>query len=299
MEPNSSQYEELYSAAVGASKAGYYVPLFLRFDQPGASRVSWNWPAFFVSFLWMLYRRMYGAALTYFFLLPVALAVLSTTLSALFSPVVGGFAYLTLLLLAQFIAVPMFANALYHWHVRNRIRSLAAGAPSHEAVVQRLVGSSSGGAPAVVAVAAVVGVMFFGMLAAIAIPAYQDYTIRSQVVEGLNLSAPLKASLAQSYATAGSWPADLASLGLDGAAYAGHYVSDMDVSGGVILIHYGNAAHSTIAGHTLSLSPATANDGSVEWVCGYAGGDDATATDIPPKYLPSLCRGGAAQVERL
>jgi Tfp pilus assembly major pilin PilA len=298
MEPNSSQHEELYRAAVGASKAGYYVPLFQRFDQPGASRISWNWPAFFVSFLWMLYRRMYGAALTYLFLLPIVLAVLSTTLSALFGPVAGGIAYLTLLL-AQLIAVPMFANALYHWHIRNRIRSLAAGAPSHEAVVQRLVGSSSGGAPAVVAVAAVVGVMFFGVLAAIAIPAYQDYTIRSQVAEGLNLSAPLQASLAQSYATAGNWPAELASVGLDGAAYAGHYVSDMDVSGGVILIHYGNAAHRTIAGHTLSLSPTTANDGSVEWLCGYAGGGDATATDIPPKYLPSLCRGGTGQLERL
>lgn len=298
MEPNSSQYEELYRAAVGASKAGYYVPLFQRFDQPGASRISWNWPAFFVSFFWMLYRRMYLLALAYFFLLPAALATLSTIVSALFGPFAAGAAYLALLL-AQLIAVPMFANALYHRHIRDRIRSLAFGAPSHEAIVQRLVGSSSGGAPAVVAVAAVVGVMFIGVLAAIAIPAYQDYTIRAQVVEGLNLSARLQTSLAQSYAAAGNWPADLASAGLDGADYAGHYVSDMDVSGGVILIHYGNAAHRTIAGRTLSLSPTTSTDGSVEWVCGYAAGGGATATDIPPKYLPSLCRGRTSQVERL
>jgi Tfp pilus assembly major pilin PilA len=298
MEPNSSQYEELYSAAVGASKAGYYVPLFQRFDQPGSSRISWNWPAFFVSFFWLLYRRMYLLALAYFFLLPAALATLSTILSALFGPVAGGGAYLALLL-AQLIAVPMFANALYHRHVRDRIRSLAVGAPSHEAVVQRLVGSSSGGAPAVVAVAAVVGVMFFGILAAIAIPAYQDYTIRSQVVEGLNLSGPLKASLAQRYAAGGDWPADLASVGLDGADYAGQYVRDMDVSGGVILIHYGNAANPRIAGHTLSLHPASAADGNIEWLCGYAAGSDAGGTDIPPKYLPRGCRGGADPVERL
>ena len=66
MDSNSSQNEELYRAAVGESKAGYYVPLFYRFDQPGASRVSWNWPAFFVPFFWMLYRRMYGPGVRVF-----------------------------------------------------------------------------------------------------------------------------------------------------------------------------------------------------------------------------------------
>jgi hypothetical protein len=50
MDSNPSQNEELYRAAVGEGKAGYYLPLFYRFDQPGASRVSWNWPAFFVPF---------------------------------------------------------------------------------------------------------------------------------------------------------------------------------------------------------------------------------------------------------
>ena len=52
--------EALYRAAVGAKKADFYVPKFLRFDEANASKLSWNWPAFFVSFYWFLYRRMYA-----------------------------------------------------------------------------------------------------------------------------------------------------------------------------------------------------------------------------------------------
>src|ERR1700736_5568240 len=61
MEAASTQdMEALYRSAVGAKKADFYVPKFVGFDQPGASRLSWNWPAFFFSFYWFLYRRMYA-----------------------------------------------------------------------------------------------------------------------------------------------------------------------------------------------------------------------------------------------
>jgi len=295
MGPNAQQYEELYRAAVGERKAHYYVPLFQRFDQPGSKRVSWNWPAFFVSFLWMLYRRMYAAAILYWFAWPIVLVMVGGLISALLGPLAGGITY-ALLIVAQWILVPMFANALYHWHVRDRIRGAAGGAASHEAVVQRL-GRQSGGAPAVVAIAAVLGVFFFGILAAIAIPAYQDYTIRSQVAAGLNLAASVKAAVAQSYGASGAWPADPSGAGLQDA-YEGKYVSGIDVSNGVIVIHYGNAAHASIAGHTLALHPAVATDGNIEWACGYAAGSGGT--DIQPKYLPTLCRApGQVQPSRL
>ena len=56
-------------------------------------------------------------------------------------------------------------------------------------------------------------VAIIGILAAIAIPAYQDYTIRTQVSEGLTLAGDLKASIAEYMAQTGSWPADLIEAG--------------------------------------------------------------------------------------
>ncbi len=80
-------------------------------------------------------------------------------------------------------------------------------------------------------------VAIIGILAAIAIPAYQDYTIRSQVTEGLNLASDLKAGIGEYYAQNGSWPT-LANLGISGGptTKSGKYVSQINVSDGVITI---------------------------------------------------------------
>jgi type IV pilus assembly protein PilA len=145
----------------------------------------------------------------------------------------------------------------------------------------------------IVGVAAFFGVTILGILAAIAIPAYQDYTIRAQVSEGLALAAPVKASLAGGYSSSGQWPADPAGAGPQASA---RYVSSIDVSDGVIMISYGKAAHGLIAGHMLSLHPGTNAAQAVEWACGYSAGE-TTPTDIAPKYLPRACR--ASEPERL
>src|SRR5215469_16193483 len=88
-------------------------------------------------------------------------------------------------------------------------------------------------------------VAIIGILAAIAIPAYQDYTIRSQVTEGLNLSASLKAGVSEFYANNGSWPTLVTtnvpgSLGLV-ADPSGKYVSDITINtAGTLVITYSN-----------------------------------------------------------
>lgn len=293
MELQSSQSEELYRHAVGERKAGYYLPLFYRFDQ-GSSRVSWNWPALFVTFFWLLYRRMYGLALGYLLLWPIVLVVLLGVTTLLVGAAVAGVLYWLLTLAAQFVVAPMFANAVYHWHVKRRIARLAADAPSHEALVQRLIGqASTAGTAVVIGAVAFYGVVVLGILAGIAVPAYQDYTIRAQVSEGLSLAAPVKASIASAYSASSNWPAGEL---LADAQASGRYVSSIEVSDGAILIHYGNAAHNILAGRTLSFHP-TANGDQVEWSCGYAAGADVTQTDVAPKYLPVSCRPPA--VERL
>src|SRR3982750_567377 len=91
-------------------------------------------------------------------------------------------------------------------------------------------------------------VAIIGILAAIAIPAYQDYTIRAQVTEGLNLAGAVKAAVAETYAQTGNWPADNAEAGVGANnEITGKYVKDVAVAGGGITITYGNQANKNIA----------------------------------------------------
>lgn len=143
-----------------------------------------------------------------------------------------------------------------------------------------------------------------GIVAAIAIPAYQDYTIRSQVTEGLNLASPAKVAVAESFATLGRLPKDRRAAGLPPSpeATTARYVDTVDVAEGVITITFGKAANAKIRGKTLSIVPVVTNGSDLGWRCGYAGipaaarppgtGDAANpiGTTIEPKYLPSLCR---------
>src|ERR1700730_1548025 len=89
-------------------------------------------------------------------------------------------------------------------------------------------------------------VAIIGILAAIAIPAYQDYTIRSQVTEGLNLGGAVKVAVAEFFANTGGWPVDMttATTGLGFSAKpTGKYVSSVDVSNGTIKIVYSSAGN--------------------------------------------------------
>jgi type IV pilus assembly protein PilA len=149
-------------------------------------------------------------------------------------------------------------------------------------------------------------VAIIGILAAIAIPAYQDYTIRSQVTEGLNLASAVKTGVAESFANTGEWPADMDAAGGDSANLpSGKYVEEIDVSNGTITIVYGNDANDQLVstGDTLTLQPRVSANDDVVWLCGYytgadvagltdpaSGASDAGATDVEPKYLPQSCR---------
>ncbi len=128
-------------------------------------------------------------------------------------------------------------------------------------------------------------VAIIGILAAIAIPAYQDYTIRAQVSEGLSLSAGAKAAVAEYYQDAGLWPANNAQAGLEVSTnIKGKYVTQVAVgaSNGVLTVTYGGDANNNILNDTLTLS-ATDNTGSVSWACANGSGLDA-------KWLPAACR---------
>jgi type IV pilus assembly protein PilA len=148
-------------------------------------------------------------------------------------------------------------------------------------------------------------VAIIGILAAIAIPAYQDYTIRSQVTEGLNLAAPAKASVADYYANTGRWASSNGSAGIGSAAsIQGKYVSSVTITSGTITIAYGAQANNKILTKTLVLTPGSNDNGDVVWVCGdhtvpdgvTSGPADGTLTadggTLDQKYRPQVCRTG-------
>ena len=130
-------------------------------------------------------------------------------------------------------------------------------------------------------------VAIIGILAAIAIPAYQDYTIRAQVSEGLNLAAGAKAAVTEFTQDRGTFPVsnDEAGIAPEGEI-SGKYVLSVSVDtlgNGVIEVDYGNDAHALLQPGFLQLSPFT-NAGSVEWVCRPNG------ATIAPRHLPAACR---------
>jgi type IV pilus assembly protein PilA len=129
-------------------------------------------------------------------------------------------------------------------------------------------------------------VAIIGILAAIAIPAYQDYTIRAQVSEGLNLAGGAKAAVSEYTMDRGSWPTNNTTAGLSAnTEINGKYVYSVTNTNGLISVAFGpgTEAHKTLLTGVLELSPFT-NAGSIEWDCRPNG------TTIAAKHLPAACR---------
>lgn len=126
-------------------------------------------------------------------------------------------------------------------------------------------------------------VAIIGILAAIAIPMYQQYAIRTQVTEGLNLSSGARVAVSDFFMNTGTWPSDNTAAGLAvPTEIVGDFTAQVAVVDNVINIQYGNSAHTEISGQTVTLTGVD-NNGSVGWTCASAG-------VIAGKNLPGACR---------
>ena len=125
-------------------------------------------------------------------------------------------------------------------------------------------------------------VAIIAILAAIAIPAYQDYLIRAQVSEGFELGDGAKVAIWDFVSNHGTFPTGNKSVGLPSpASISGKYVSSVTVVGGLITVAYnGPAANTAIHSGTIMLS-ATTTAGSIKWKC---------KGTVAGRYLPSSCR---------
>ncbi|EMU1331643.1 pilin [Neisseria gonorrhoeae] len=142
-----------------------------------------------------------------------------------------------------------------------------------------------------------------GILAAVALPAYQDYTARAQVSEAILLAEGQKSAVTEYYLNNGEWPENNTSAGVASAPtdIKGKYVQKVEVNNGVVTAQMNpSGVNKEIKNKKLSLW-AKRENGSVKWFCGQpvtrteAANDDVTddagtADKIDTKHLPSTCR---------
>ena len=124
-------------------------------------------------------------------------------------------------------------------------------------------------------------VAIIGILAAVALPAYQDYTGRAQASEALSATAGLRADIGVYLSEEGDLPSDGDSDALDETIgdLEGRYIGDVSLEGGTLTIGFANGVHS---GESMTLEPIL-NDAENQisrWECG----------ELEEKYLPSACR---------
>ena len=149
-------------------------------------------------------------------------------------------------------------------------------------------------------------VAIIGILASLAVSAYQTYTVRAQVAEGLNFAMGAKVPIVEAFNNTGIPPADLVAAGMPALAtdIQGSYVSSVSINNGRIDITFGNDVHQDAFGVTLSITPyQSPGGGSFLWRCGYSpppanaselsGGGVTTSHQLPTldeRYLPGTCR---------
>jgi type IV pilus assembly protein PilA len=148
-------------------------------------------------------------------------------------------------------------------------------------------------------------VAIIGILASLAISAYQTFTIRAQIAEGINMAAGAKVPIVDAFNMDGQPPLGRAEAGMSPLATdtRGKYVSQVNIVDGRVDVTFGNDAHAEIFGQTVSFTPYTSAGGSIVWRCGAAPapggaveltGNGVTSVHQAPtvdsRYLPASCR---------
>jgi len=143
-------------------------------------------------------------------------------------------------------------------------------------------------------------IAIIGILASIAIPTYQDYIIRAQITEAMNLTEGVKKSITEYYVIKNQFPANNQVAAVPKPEYLiGNFVKRVEVKDGAIHITLGHRVNAYVADKILTLRPAivTANPTSpISWLCGYSQAVEGMSavgenkTTVPEPYLSPACR---------
>lgn len=272
-ESKANSKEALYKAVVGQKNEDFYYQAFSKIDNEGRLTVTWNWPAFFFSFYWMLYRKMWYPAAGYF--------LAGLLLSFLAVATAGDGSGITeidvVYLIGTFVVFPMYANVLYYNKCKELIVKARFNHPKPEEQISFL--KLKGGTSNVVVVVALAFllIMFMGIVAAIAIPAYQDYTTKAHVQSAYHSSNEITAAFTDFYERNQVIPANLEQLYIT-SQYIPSSLTSMDSTNGQINV---SMYAGELNGEKLILTPYLDESEQLFWVC--------TSDQIEQRYLPSDC----------
>ena len=272
--------DEAWRAAIGPKNTDYYLSRFEARHASGAA-ARWHWPAFFVTFYWLLYRKLWGWALLYFiapyivlFMLGILAAVAGDSGARFVGPL------WILATLGFFVGPPLVANQVYFARCRALIERQRSVARSREHLLAQVEARGGTSHVAAIIVGVFVVIALIGMLAAIALPAYNDYTKRAKVAEALVVGRQVAAQVGEHYQRTGALPLGLEQL--PAPVPPSRYIDAMrlDPSNGVIEI---GVVFGAAGGGKVYLVPAKDADGRITWTCKAAPG--------MRRVVPVSCRG--------
>ena len=290
-----------YENAIGPN-SDYYLPRFEKYDQRGAG-ISWNWPAFFLTSSWYVYRKLYLLGILNFFYPWILLFVGGFLIGIRMFPAPVGGAMIILLGPVPWLLLTLFANRIY-WRRTNRVIADTPAYPDPGRRARELQSAGGVARGPMVAMVVVTALFLFGYVRVFvmtAMPAYQGYKVRAQVTEGLNLASEAKARVAEYWAGHRQWPgkSDLSAERKGGSLASGRFTSSVTVDAGSVVITFGNRADHDLAGKRLVLHPGVNESGDITWACGnapmpegFTPANGPHGSEVPDQYLPRLCRAG-------
>lgn len=178
-EPSPETFDlAAWQAVIGPRNQAYYLSRFERTSR-GEGGARWHWPALLITWYWLVYRKMWAWSLLYM-VLPFLLLLPFGLLAALLGTHRAADAIPMLYLAALYVAPPLLANGAYYRHCRKLMAAQLARGGSREQYLAQLEARGGTSNLAVAVIGALLLVSMIGMLAAIALPAYQDYVKRAR-----------------------------------------------------------------------------------------------------------------------
>ena len=277
-----------YKRFIGPKNQPAFLSYFKKVDQiippPNAwyrAPVSWSWVAFFFPVTWMFYRKMWANAFLYVFITGLVIMLLGALSSATGHEVIFGFLNMGVVL-ASFFVPPMYAKSLYRNHCRNKIAQVKAD-PVNQGNTSRLLSeiARKGGTSSIILfiVYPFLVIAGLGVIAAVALPAYQDYITRAKVAEVLIQGLSARSTISEYYAGKGKLPRSLDEAGYRQAN--SRYVESLkfDPNRGVLRM----IPIATLAGgKSIDFIPKVEAGALISWTC--------SSEDMPQKFLPPSCR---------